>query len=277
MIGKEVFMPTSTYRQIMTVLGFLQQLMPKSILDIGLGNGKMGFLARDFLDVMLGGRYRREEWQVKIDGIEVFADYIQDHQRAIYDEIFVGDALEVIDGLGNYDVVIVGDVLEHFERGRAMQFLDKAFAHSRYVILSIPLGEKWTQDAIYGNEYERHLSFWNPEDFNDISVEKELVEFPDIGLYGSFLIDRNDYLHGRARQEAIALSDDSRHVDACKLLVEKTGSLPFNFRTELLFVELLVRQTQVAQALVRLEKLKAQFPEAASIQGVIDQLRQYQG
>jgi 2-polyprenyl-3-methyl-5-hydroxy-6-metoxy-1,4-benzoquinol methylase len=92
---------------------------PSSILDIGLGNGKMGFIARDFLDVMLGEKHRREDWKIKIDGIEIFSDYIQEHQRAIYNEIYLGDALEVIDALGSYDLIILGDVLEHFQKEKA--------------------------------------------------------------------------------------------------------------------------------------------------------------
>ena len=47
-------MPTSTYSQIPTLVGFLERLMPTSILDIGLGNGKLGYVARDLLDVMHG-------------------------------------------------------------------------------------------------------------------------------------------------------------------------------------------------------------------------------
>ena len=139
-------MPTSTYSHIPTVIRFLETARPGSLLDIGLdiglGNGKIGFLARDLLDVMLGERYHKKDWRVKIDGIEVFGDYIQAHQRAIYDDIHIGDAFEVIDRLGAYDLVFLGDVLEHLEKERAWVFLDKCLAHAKqYVILAIPLGE----------------------------------------------------------------------------------------------------------------------------------------
>jgi hypothetical protein len=46
-----------------------------------------------------------------LDGIEVYGDYIQDHQRSIYNDIFVGDAFDVIDGLDQYDMILMGDVL----------------------------------------------------------------------------------------------------------------------------------------------------------------------
>jgi hypothetical protein len=67
------------------MIEFLNQTRPSSLLDIGLGNGKIGFIARDYLDVMLGERHRKEAWQIKIDGIEIFADYIQNHQKSIYE------------------------------------------------------------------------------------------------------------------------------------------------------------------------------------------------
>lgn len=123
-------MPTSPYAHLYSLVVYLDSLRPKSILDVGLGNGKLGFIARDLLDVMLGKRYHKSEWQLKIDGIEVFRDYIQDHQRAIYNEIYIGDASEIIDQLGQYDVIIMGDVLEHFDKQKGMAFMDKCFSHA---------------------------------------------------------------------------------------------------------------------------------------------------
>ena len=52
-------MPTSPYSHMETFVAFLMQFRPRSILDIGLGNGKWGFLARDCLDVMLNESYHR--------------------------------------------------------------------------------------------------------------------------------------------------------------------------------------------------------------------------
>ncbi len=92
-IFRGMIMPTSTFSHIPTFCLFLQKTKPESFLDIGLGNGKMGFIARDWLDVMHGRRYRKKDWKVKIDGIEIFPDYIQAHQKAIYDNIYLGHEL----------------------------------------------------------------------------------------------------------------------------------------------------------------------------------------
>jgi hypothetical protein len=186
-------MPTSPYSHIDTVVNYLYKLRPSSVLDIGIGNGKMGFIARDFLDVMLGGAYRRETWQVRIDGIEIFSHYIQDHQKALYNTIHIGDAFEVIDSLPQYDLIILSDVLEHFTGEKAWMMMDKCAARAKHIILNIPLGETWTQGAIYGNSYEAHLSFWKKEAFQPFVCAADYHSF-EMGEYGCFLIDTRDYL-----------------------------------------------------------------------------------
>jgi 2-polyprenyl-3-methyl-5-hydroxy-6-metoxy-1,4-benzoquinol methylase len=124
-------MPTSPYAHLYCYVEYLNAIRPTSILDLGLGNGKLGFIARDLLDVMLGQRYQKNCWKLQLDGIEIFPEYIQDHQRAIYNNIYIGDAFEVIDDLGTYDIVVLGDVLEHFPKDKGWRLLDKCFSHLR--------------------------------------------------------------------------------------------------------------------------------------------------
>jgi hypothetical protein len=197
-------MPTSPYSQIATIVFYLTKLRPSSILDIGVGNGKMGFIARDLLDVMLGERYRKEDWKVRIDGIEIFSQYIQDHQKALYNTIHIGDAFTVIDTLQQYDLIILSDVLEHFEKEKAWLLLDKCATHANHIILNIPLGERWTQPEIYGNTHEKHLSFWSRDAFEPFICAKEYYSF-DPGEYGSFLIDSKDYLAYRQKGETVKM------------------------------------------------------------------------
>lgn len=45
-------MPTSVYIHTQLFVERLDRTRPKSILDIGIGNGKNGFLVRDYLDGM---------------------------------------------------------------------------------------------------------------------------------------------------------------------------------------------------------------------------------
>ena len=265
-------MPTSTYSHIPTVIRFLQIVMPSSILDIGLGNGKMGFIARDFLDVMLGERYKKEDWEVKIDGIEVFPDYIQEHQKAIYSDIYIGDAFEVIDTLGKYDLIIIGDVLEHLEKKKVWQFLDKCATHCNYLIINIPLGEKWTQPAVYGNPYEEHISFWDHEEFEPFIIEKELFCFPGIGDYGCFLIKVENYIHYRIREEADILFSEGKKHEAITYMIGSLSKLPPDIRSEYVLVDLFLKELRIKDAIERLRGVVDAFPEESSVKTYLETL-----
>jgi hypothetical protein len=268
-------MPTSTYAHLNAVVTYLSDVRPASILDIGLGNGKMGYIARDLLDVMLGERYAREDWQVRIDGIEAYAPYVQAHQRAIYDNIHIGDAFDVIDTLGTYDMIIIGDVLEHFDRDRAERFLDKAAAHAtKAILLSIPLGEKWTQGDIYGNDYERHRSFWDITEFSCFASQSQGFVFEGLGLYGSFLIRPEDYVAVR-RQKACEAAEIGFLQDPDAAVAKFAGvldGLPSDLAAELQLAEMLVRHGRYGTAASRLERVRASFPRVDTFQHYIDQL-----
>ena len=255
-------MPTSTYAHIVALVGYLQAIRPASILDVGVGNGKIGFLARDLLDVMLGERYRKEDRRVRIDGIEIFPDYIQDHQKAIYDQIFIGDAAEVIDTLGSYELIILGDVLEHFEKETAWQFLDKCFLHcSRNIILNIPLGNGWTQPAIYGNPHETPRSWWEAKEFEHLTTESTLFEFPDLGHYGCFLLDKNDFIHHPVRTEADILYAEGMRLEAITYFKSALQSLPFNKKSEFQLVDLMLKIDLIEEATERLKGVLTCCPD----------------
>ena len=67
-------MPQGDVYNIPWVIKLLSKIDPSSILDIGIGNGSYGFLIRQYLDIAKG-RLSRDEWELMIDGIEVFPDY----------------------------------------------------------------------------------------------------------------------------------------------------------------------------------------------------------
>jgi len=266
-------MPTSTYSHINTVCAYLLEARPQSFLDVGLGNGKIGFIARDLLDVMLGERYHKKDWKVKIDGIEIFPDYIQDHQKAIYDDIYIGNALEVIDGLDKYEMVYIGDVLEHFEKDDGWKMLDKMADHSsNYMIVSVPLGDNWKQPAIYGNPHEEHLSSWSLEELEPYSIAKELLDFPKIGQYGTFLIRRNEFIHARAREVAEAMYANGEGDAAVAHIVERIEDLPPDIMSEYVVVDFLLNMKKLKEAHARLSEAAKLFPGEEVIKQHLTQL-----
>ena len=37
---------------------------------------------------------------------------------------------------------------------------------SRFVLLNVPIGTDWPQGAVYGNDFETHLSTWTTEELD---------------------------------------------------------------------------------------------------------------
>jgi hypothetical protein len=145
----------------------LQKLEPRSILDIGVGFGKWGVVAREYLEAW-HGRFRREEWRVRIEGIEIFEGYRNPIWAAAYDQIHIGDATQILSGLGQFDVGLICDVIEHIEKPVGRQLIDQLLDHCQTVILTTPLSF-WPQGEEHGNVSQKHLCLWRPEDFGEYS------------------------------------------------------------------------------------------------------------
>src|SRR5262245_23881925 len=81
-------MPSSRPNTIPTVIHLIRQLKPQSILDVGIGFGKWGHLFREYTDIHEAehepARYERQNWRVRIDGIEGFARYVTPMHRYLY-------------------------------------------------------------------------------------------------------------------------------------------------------------------------------------------------
>jgi hypothetical protein len=68
---------------------------PQTVLDVGVGFGKYGVLAREFLELR-DGRNQYHDWQRQIDGIEIFADYLTPLHEFVYDQPYVGNSTGII-------------------------------------------------------------------------------------------------------------------------------------------------------------------------------------
>ena len=165
-------MPSSRPIPIPYVVDILRQIKPTSILDVGVGFGKYGHIFREYTDIVAAEketrRYDRENWQCQIDGIEVFAKYLTSMHEYLYNQIHIGDAITVISNMNtaSYDLVWMGDVIEHLTKERGLELIAEAMRISRHcVALSTP-SRFVEQSALLGNEHERHLSFWNSSDLH---------------------------------------------------------------------------------------------------------------
>jgi len=159
-------MPTSFPEQIPTLLQTINRLQPKTILDIGCGNGKMGHLVKEYFP------------DIHIDALEVFPKYIKNCHKENYTNITIGNALEV--NIPQYDLYLIIDVLEHWQKEPAMDLL-RRLTNMGTVLISTPrsVGE---QGAEFGNEWERHVSQWLEFEFDEFRAEALPSDFAFIQI-----------------------------------------------------------------------------------------------
>ncbi len=165
-------MPSSRPNHIPIVLSVVRQLQPASILDIGVGFGKWGHLFREYTDIAQSendpARYQRANWRVRIDGIEGHAAYLTPAHAYLYNTIFVGDMRTQILRAGDYDLIFLGDCLEHLDHADGEALLRACRVRARKAVLVTTPARPVQQSAVCGNPLEQHRSFWRPRDFRRI-------------------------------------------------------------------------------------------------------------
>ena len=136
------------------VAALVRRIAPELFLDIGTGAGKYGTIVRD-----AAPKCRRI-------GLEVEPSYISRFNLpSIYDEIWVKDAARLMrEDVGSaYDLVIIGDCIEHMPKSLGIDLLNFLTYRSAYTIVLAP--EFVIQDAAGGVASEAHISVWSEEDF----------------------------------------------------------------------------------------------------------------
>lgn len=150
----------------------IKELNPKTVLDVGAGQG----VYLDLIRSSMGN-------DVEVHAVEVWQPYIdQFNLTNRYNRLYAMDVRSMENF--EYDLVILGDILEHMSESEAIKLWDKISKQAKYAIISIPIIH-YHQDAINGNPYEVHVE----EDWNtDKVLEKfhsiiEHVEFPVTGVF----------------------------------------------------------------------------------------------
>lgn len=159
-------MPTSDHRHLSPTAREIVLANPKTVLDIGIGLGKWGMLAREYTDAWCHRRYKQKDWQTKIVGVEVFPEY-RNPVWDLYDGLYIGDVLEVLPDVWEehqgFDLCIMMDVLEHIPHDRGLGLVKDIGAHCSNFILSFANTD---QRDIGDNSYEDHISRWKIRDFS---------------------------------------------------------------------------------------------------------------
>jgi hypothetical protein len=159
-------MAYSPYQDTVYILEFINNLNPRSILDVGAGFGRWGFLCRCHF---AGGTSLaiKPGQTLQIDAVEAFEPNVNPVYSAVYNRTFLGDAREVLQGLGEYDVIICSHMIEHLEKPEGWDLIETMRKRARMaLILGLPFNDP-LREPIEGNEFEAHRSVWTAGDFHD--------------------------------------------------------------------------------------------------------------
>lgn len=116
-------------------------------------------LDTEILDVGPGfGKYRMQLPEFpQMDAVEVWEPYIREESlREMYRMVYQADVFDFIvsSQWHSYDLVILGDVLEHIERTRAVQLVQFFTRTCGDVLAIVPYG--YVQGPVHGNPYQVH-------------------------------------------------------------------------------------------------------------------------
>lgn len=187
-------MATSNWQNISYCCDIIYRVNPRSVLDIGLGSSaRWGVLIREFGEIWYGNIYPKD-WKIKLHGIEIFKKNILKIHHELYNKIYNRDATIQISELGNYDLIILGDVIEHLEKEKAIKLLVECCKKSSFVMVNTPIGtlDEWEQGELYGNPSETHKYIFSADEFL-LSKNWKIVKYKLFKDYinrkhGTFLI-----------------------------------------------------------------------------------------
>ncbi len=157
-------MGTSHLKQIPKILSIVTQIRPGSILDIGSGYGKYGLLYREYLNEDYLNTQDKAKRFLHMDSIEAFEKYVSPIHKFIFNNIFIGNALNIVYTLErSYDLITIVDVLEHFDKDNGIRMLEYLLKQGSTVLISTPKYVGYQEVEI--NEYEKHVSQWTTRNF----------------------------------------------------------------------------------------------------------------
>lgn len=134
-------MPTSYRRYNRRIKGLLRNRFPITtiVLDVGPGMGKYARLLDGYA----------------VDCLEVWEPYVERFSlRRKYRKTMTGDVID-FHHFSDYDLVILGDVLEHLSSIDGQDVVERIVAAGCALFVAVPF--KSQQGSVHGNIYETHL------------------------------------------------------------------------------------------------------------------------
>lgn len=177
-------MPQSDHWAVPWVVEMIDWLQPRSVFDFGVGMGQFGLHVRQTLDIARQ-RLKPQDWQVHLEGVEIFENYRNPIWDYFYNQVHIGDGAEILrESSRKWDVLLICDVIEHFPRAKALELLELLQSRATTVVVTTPNGVL-PQGCVHGNEAERHLSEWRPGDFQALGASTREIATTFLAVFSS--------------------------------------------------------------------------------------------
>jgi hypothetical protein len=161
-------MATSYSSQISAIVHLISTLKPTTILDIGKGFGKYGFLLHEYYGIDNSVRPNpthslAEQSRIAIDAVECNPNYLWPHLTQFYRQVF-SDRIETLyKSLPRYDVILMADVIEHLRKEDACSIVKHFLDSGSTMVIATP--RVYFDQEFFESPDEHHLSHWTIKDF----------------------------------------------------------------------------------------------------------------
>ena len=178
-------MASSFVQQIPCIVKLLQTIKPTTILDIGKGFGKYGFLMHEYLGIdntkkIDNTKTLAELSSIKIDAVEADTDLMLPHLPHLYNKVYFDDVTKIYKALPVYDLILMVDIIEHLEKQKAEEMIKHFLSKNITLLIATPI-DFFNQD-LYESEFEHHLSHFTIKDFKQFGFVNYQV-FDGGGVY----------------------------------------------------------------------------------------------
>jgi len=186
-------MASSFVSQVPVIIDVIKALRPKSVLDIGKGFGKYGFLIHEYLGIDNSRKIDpekslRQQSAVVIDACEADKDLFLPHLDQLYRNIYEGDVLKNYTQIGRYDLILMIDVIEHLDKQQAIEMLRYFISNNGIILIATP--SDFFEQHLYESEFENHVSHWALSDFKKLGfVDSQKI---DAGMVYLLSVEKKD-------------------------------------------------------------------------------------
>ena len=154
-------MVSSFINQVPTIIHLVQKLQPKTVLNIGKGFGKYGFLIHEYAGInnskkLDPSKSLKELSEITIEAVEADSDLMFLHLPHLYSNVYFEDILTLYPKLGGYNLVLMIDVIEHIDKLHAVKLLKHLLNIGSKIIVATPI--HFFEQELYESSFGHHVS-----------------------------------------------------------------------------------------------------------------------